>query len=179
MKRIVLTGLLISAAVGISACEKTKEQFDISKKAPDEFAITKRAPLEMPPDYALRPPRPGAARPQEEAVTDQAKAALIGEEAAAASTAARSEGLTPGESVLLKKTGAAGANPNIRTKVDRETAEMSEEDMPGIDQLKKMVGKDVEPPATVVDPKAETERIKQNKAQGKPVTAGKTPSIEE
>lgn len=177
MKRIVLTGFLMAAAIGATACEKTKEQFDLSKKAPDEFAVTKRAPLEMPPDYNLRPPRPGAQRPQEQAVSDQARAALIGENAAAAS--ARAEGLTPGESVLLQKTGAAAVNPNIRTRVDKETAEMVEEDMPGIDQLKKMIGKDVTPPATVVDPKAETERIKQNKSQGKPVTAGKTPSIEE
>lgn len=177
MKRIVLTGFLMATALGVAACEKTKEQFDISKKAPDEFAVTKRAPLEMPPDYALRPPRPGAQRPQEQAVSDQARAALIGEEAAAAS--AKTQGLTPGESVLLQKTGAAQVNPNIRTKVDKETKELGEEEMPGIDQLKKMIGKDVEPPAVVVDPKAETERIKQNKAQGKPVTTGKTPSIEE
>lgn len=169
----------MATALGVAACEKTKEQFDISKKAPDEFAVTKRAPLEMPPDYGLRPPRPGAQRPQEQNVSDQAKAALLGEDAAAATSAPSSTGLTPGESILLKKTGAAAANPNIRTKVDKETAEMAEEEMPGIDQLKKMVGKDVEPPATVVDSKAEAERIKQNKAQGKPVTSGKTPSIEE
>ena len=175
MKRIVLTGLLMSAAIGIAACEKTKEQFDVSKKAPDEFAITKRAPLEMPPDYALRPPRPGAPRPQEQGATDQAKAALMGEAAANA----KAQGLTPGESVLLQKTGAAAINPNIRTKLDKETAELADEEMPGIDQIKKMVGQDVAPPAKVVDPKAEAERIKQNKARGKPVTEGKTPSIDE
>ncbi len=175
MKRIVLTGLLVATALGTAACEKTKEQFDISKKAPDEFAVTKRAPLEMPPDYALRPPRPGAQRPQEQSADSQAKAALMGEAAASAPA----EGLTPGESILLQKTGAAQVNPNIRTKVDKETKELGEEEMPGIDRLKKMVGKDVDPPAVVVDPKAETERLKKNRAQGKPVTAGKTPSIEE
>ena len=176
MKRIVLAGFLITTALSVGACEKTKEQFDVSKKAPDEFAITKRAPLEMPPDYTLRPPQPGAPRPQEQSADEQAKAALIGEEAAAR---AQAEGLTPGESILLQKSGATNTNTAIRAKIDKETAEMAEEEMPGIDQLKKMVGKDVSPPATVVDPKAETERLKQNKAQGKPVTEGKTPSIEE
>ncbi len=176
MKRVVLTGFLVAASLGVTACDKTKEQFDITKKAPDEFAITKRAPLEMPPEYTLRPPTPGAPRPQEQAADTQAKAALVGEEAA---KRAPTEGLTPGESVLLQKTGAAQASPSIRNKVDRETAEMADEDMPGIDKIKEMIGKDVEPPATVVDPKAETERIKQNKALGKPVTEGKTPTIEE
>lgn len=165
----------MASALGIAACEKTKEQFDLSKKAPDEFAVTKRAPLEMPPDYALRPPRPGAARPQEQSADSQARAALIG----SAGGRAPVEGLTEGEAILLQKSGAAGANPAIRGKVDKETAEMAEEDMPGIDQIKKMVGKDVTPPAKVVDPKAEVERIKQNKAKGKPVTEGKTPSIDE
>jgi hypothetical protein len=175
MKRIVLTGFLVTAALGMAACEGTKEQFDISKKAPDEFAITKRAPLEMPPDYTLRPPRPGAPRPQEPSADAQAKAALLGDAAAGAPV----EGLTAGESILLKKSGASQARSNIRDQIDKETAEQGEEAMPGIDKLKKMIGKDVEAPAVVVDPKAETERIKQNKSQGKPVTAGKTPSIEE
>lgn len=165
----------MAAAVGMTACEKTKEQFDISKKAPDEFAVTKRAPLEMPPDYALRPPRPGAARPQEPSADSQARAALLGETAGGATAS----GLTPGESILLQKTGAGQSNPAIRAKLDKETAELADEEMPGIDQIKKMVGKDVAPPAKVVDPKAEVERIKQNKAKGKPVTEGKTPSIDE
>lgn len=176
MKRIVLAGFLVTIALTTVACEGTKEQFDISKKAPDEFAITKRAPLEMPPDYTLRPPAPGTPRPQEQAADTQAKAALVGE---AAANRAPVEGLTPGESVLLQKTGAYQANENIRRTVDKETAELSDEELPGIDKLKKMVGKDVEPPAKVVDPKAETERLKQNRAAGKPVTEGETPSIEE
>jgi hypothetical protein len=37
----------------------------------------------------------------------------------------------------------------------------------------------VEAPAKVVDPVAETNRIKANKATGKPVTEGKTPTKED
>ena len=32
---------------------------------PDEFAVESRAPLTVPPDFDLRPPEPGAPRPQE------------------------------------------------------------------------------------------------------------------
>lgn len=176
MRRIALAGLMVAGTLTLAACEKTKEQFDLSKKAPDEFAVTKRAPLEMPPDYSLRPPRPGAARPQEQTAGDQAKAALMGEEAVARAPV---EGLTEGEAVLLEKTGGLKTNPKIRAIVDKETAELGEEEMPGIDQIKKMVGKDVEPPAKVVDPKAEANRLKKNKNEGKPVTEGDTPTIEE
>jgi len=38
----------------------------------DEFAVVTKAPLIMPPDYNLRPPRPGAARPQEQSERQQA-----------------------------------------------------------------------------------------------------------
>ena len=33
------------------------------KNAPDEFAIATKAPLVVPPDYSLRPPKPGETRP--------------------------------------------------------------------------------------------------------------------
>jgi hypothetical protein len=80
---------------------------------------------------------------------------------------------------LLQKTGAAQANPAIRNVVDAETAKIAEEEMPGIDQLRKMVGTPVEAPAKVVDPVQETERIRANKAQGKPITTGETPVKED
>ena len=66
-RRLTFTALgAIAAILTLSGCEKTKEQFDFSKKPPDEFAVVKREPLEMPPDFSLRPPTPGAARPQEQ-----------------------------------------------------------------------------------------------------------------
>ncbi|MGH7063561.1 MAG: DUF3035 domain-containing protein, partial [Stellaceae bacterium] len=40
---------------------------------PDEFAVESRAPLTIPPDFDLRPPEPGAARPQEKSTSQQAE----------------------------------------------------------------------------------------------------------
>src|SRR5215470_10603885 len=40
---------------------------------PDEFAVESRAPLTIPPDFDLRPPQPGASRPQEKSSDQQAK----------------------------------------------------------------------------------------------------------
>ncbi len=173
---LMMTALIIGG-LSLTACDKTKEQLNLSKKAPDEFAVVKRAPLEMPPTYALRPPTPGAARPQELNTDQQAREAILGTQEIKA--AARQSGVSQGEAVLLQKTGALSVDPNIRTVVDQESSELGEKDMPGIDKLKQMAGQKIDPPAKVVDPVAEAARIKQDKAAGKPITAGKTPSIEE
>lgn len=178
MKKTVSSILVLAASLSLAACEKTREQFDFSKKPPDEFAVVKRAPLEMPPDYAIHAPRPGAPRPQEQATDQLARQVILGEDAQKA--IARDVGVSQGEAVLLQKTGAVNASPAIRAQVDKETAEIIEDDTPGIAKLQKMVGqKPKEAPAPVVDPVAEANRIKQNKAQGKPVTTGKTPVKEE
>ena len=48
----------------------------LSPSAPDEFAVESRAPLTIPPDFDLRPPTPGAPRPQEVAAAEKAKRAI-------------------------------------------------------------------------------------------------------
>lgn len=48
----------------------------MSKRSPDEFAVVKRAPLILPPEYDLRPPDPGAPRPNIGRTADQARVAL-------------------------------------------------------------------------------------------------------
>jgi Protein of unknown function (DUF3035) len=176
MTKLFLHGVMVAGVVlSLTACEKTKEQFDFSKKAPDEFAVIKRAPLEMPPDYSIPTPKPGAPRPQEPSATDLARGAILGEEPKRQSAGVTST--SDGESALLKRTGADNVPANIREVVDQETNEIAEDEELGIDKLKKMVGQDVEPRAKIVDPVAETNRIKANKAAGKPITTGKTPSI--
>ena len=177
-KRTVHILCITAAAISMAACEKTREQFDFSKKPPDEFAVVRRAPLEMPPDFSIRAPQPGAPRPQEMSPTDLAREAVLGEDAIRQT--AKQSGVSQGEAVLLQRTGAANASPAIRERVDAETAEIIKDETPGIDKLKRWVGQEPPEPATeVVDPVAEANRIKQNKAQGKPVTNGKTPTIED
>jgi hypothetical protein len=172
--------LLALGLLAFSACEKTKQQFDFSKKPPDEFQITTRAPLEMPPDYNLRPPRPGAPRPQEETAVEEAKQAVFGPETTATEQQAQPESVSQGEAILLQKTGVTAIDPNIRDKVDMEAEKLKEEETPTFDRLfGKVTGKRVEAPADVVDPVKESERIITNKEQGKPITDGQTPTVED
>ena len=178
MKNYVLPAFIL-IAMGLSGCSKTREQFDFSKKAPDEFQITTRAPLEMPPDYTLRPPRPGAQRPQEETAVEEAKQAVFGVESTQPQTQ-QAEPMTQGEAILLQKSGVNAIDPNIRAKLDAEAQKIAEEETPTFDRiLGKVSGKPADAPATVVDPIKETERIIQNKEQGKPVTDGETPTVKQ
>ncbi|HEY0269613.1 MAG TPA: DUF3035 domain-containing protein [Sphingomonas sp.] len=88
------------AAVGaLSACTHTKATGLGNRNAPNEFAVTRQPPLVIPPDFALRPQRPGAPRPQEVGASAQALAVMFG---GAAVT-------SPGQDALI---GAAGGTPD-------------------------------------------------------------------
>jgi hypothetical protein len=57
----------------VSGCSNWKQSLGIEPTSPDEFAVESRAPLTLPPDFDLRPPQPGATRPQETSVASKAK----------------------------------------------------------------------------------------------------------
>lgn len=156
--------------LAIGACDGAKEQLGLEKKAPDEFQVVKRAPLELPPAYTLRPPAPGAPRPQEQETVEQARQTVFGEKAQAVQTAP-----TTSEGALLQQAGASQIDPGIRNRVDQESAELVNEEQPVIDKLLN-IGSDAEPHSTVVDAEKEAERLRENQVQGKPVTSGETPS---
>ncbi len=173
-------GFLVAAmaCLSLAACENAKESLGLDREAPDEFAIVKRAPLEMPPGYDLRPPQPGAPRPQEATPEQQARQTVFGAQpsAAAAGTPSPSAAST-GEAILLQKTGAVNVDPSIRRTLDQETKQLQAEQKPTVDRILSVTGKAYNPPAQVVDAPAEAQRIKQNQTEGKPVTEGETPTV--
>src|SRR5207248_7229544 len=65
--------LCLAGALVISGCSDLKKAIGLERSTPDEFAVESRAPLTMPPDFNLRPPQPGAARPQEKSPGQQAR----------------------------------------------------------------------------------------------------------
>jgi hypothetical protein len=62
-----------AGALFTSGCTDLKKAIGLEKTSPDEFAVESRAPLTMPPDFNLRPPQPGATRPQEKSSGQQAR----------------------------------------------------------------------------------------------------------
>ena len=105
-----LAAPLVCLALGtlvLSGCGSARQTFGLDRKPPDEFSVLTRAPLAVPPEYKLRPPTPGAPRPQELDTRQQAASAVFGsapqtrQQAAASSSAT-----TTGESALLNQAGA-------------------------------------------------------------------------
>lgn len=65
--------LSLAGALLLAGCSDFKKSVGLEPTMPDEFAVESRAPLTIPPDFDLRPPTPGAARPQEKSADQQAK----------------------------------------------------------------------------------------------------------
>jgi hypothetical protein len=162
----------MAAALGLAACsgDDLTRNFGMTRDAPDEFTVTTRAPLSMPPDFSLRPPQPGASRPQEQSTSDSAQATLTGGDSLAAP--APTPGTTPGEAALL---AAAGPPPpgDIRAKVDADAVKGGDRTLTETLLFWQTPPK----PGTVVDPTQEAARLHENAALGKPPDDGETPVI--
>ena len=70
---ITLSTICVTGASLIAGCSDFKKTIGLEPTLPDEFAVESRAPLTIPPDFELRPPQPGASRPQEKSADQQAK----------------------------------------------------------------------------------------------------------
>ncbi|MCI5043381.1 MAG: DUF3035 domain-containing protein [Aquisalinus sp.] len=110
---------LTALGLAVSACASNNE-FGRNRDAPDEFAVVTKAPLTLPPDFALRPPRPGETRPQEKSPSERAQQLLIGDESAAPPT--------DGELALIQAAGALTVDPNIRSILGAENGGWAEKD---------------------------------------------------
>jgi len=119
--RLVLLG---GAAVALIGCQDIREAAGVTKTPPDEFAVVTKAPLVIPPDFNLRPPKPGAPPTNQASPTDSAEAALTGDDPTAIA-----QGLpntySPGEKMLLANTGAAGVDHGVRAQIAADAKAMS------------------------------------------------------
>src|SRR5581483_8213007 len=98
-------GVLV-AAMTLSGCESIREATGSSKVPPDEFAVVTKAPLVIPPDFNLKPPRPGAAPINQSSPTETAETSLFNSDPA--TIAANMSGdMSRGEKLLLASAGAA------------------------------------------------------------------------
>lgn len=167
---------LVASLVLLSGCDTVREQF-AQQSGPDEFSVVRRAPLERPPENynnisQLPVPVLGKARPQELSPVKEAEKVLVGEAVQASATEAPSASVNE----LLAKAGANQADPTIRNTIESEHLKLQKEELATVDRL---IGKltNKSPSATIVDAKAEYERLKKNNAEGKSVLHGETPTM--
>ena len=115
MRKIILISAI---SFGLSACSgNVKEDLGLTSTPPDEFSVITRAPLSVPPDFSLRPPRPGAERPMEISTKAQARQTIFGASDIDQSGTARNRVQADG---FLAKVGADNVDPNIRDVIDAE-----------------------------------------------------------
>jgi hypothetical protein len=165
--------LLGGAAVLLAGCsvngDSLSRTFGLTRDTPDEFSVTTQAPLAMPPDYAIRPPRPGAPRPQDVPDQEAAEQALIPQAALNAPTT----GMSPGQEALVAQAGPP-APADIRAEVSQDASKDYGRSF--ADRL--MFWRPTPQPGIVVDPTRESQRLRQNAALGQSPQSGETPIIQ-
>ena len=182
--RIVPAAVLaVIMAVGLGGCGQLRDALGQTKDPPDEFQVVARAPLALPPNYDLRPPRPGAPRPQERSTTDAAAERILGRSARA--TTAVNPNAVPaapvvvhsiGEAKFRQQLGLEQAEAGIRDTVDQETADYVYETRYPIDRL--LFWKDDPEPGVLLDATKEQQRLQENAALGRKPSEGDLPTIQ-
>lgn len=173
---LFIAATCVTALLAGCSSSSVRHTFGLDRTAPDEFQVVSRAPLVLPPEFTLRPPEPGARRPQETAPTQQARQTVFRAADKKPSIAVATTDRSPGETALLQEAGAGKAPSDIRRLVDQESTALVEADHSFIDKL--LFWHKAQPPGVVIDAQKEERRLRENLALGKPVTAGQTPVIE-
>ncbi len=169
-----------AALAGCGSNGDVKEALGLNRQAPDEFRVLQRPPLSVPPEFNLRPP--GQESEYVSGLPAQAKArdVVLGEGntptqgapaqknlAETAVVPVTSEALPSGaDAQLLANAGAPHADPHVRQKLlDDKTNGVASKDSTYL-----FGGKKESDPE--VDATKEAQRLKQDKDQNQPPTAG-------
>lgn len=176
LKIAVKRASLLRAAAGgalllLSGCggDGLSRSFGLTRATPDEFTVTTLPPLSIPPDWSLRAPQPGQARPT--ASPAQSAAATLAPATVLAAPTPGSD--SAGQDALVQAAGPA-APADIRARVAAE-GDGGAQDPSLTDRLTSWA----KPPqgAALVDPQKEAERLRANAALGRAPDAGDTPVI--
>ena len=161
----------------LAACSNAREQLGLEKEPPDEFRVISQAPLSLPPDFQLRPPEPGAPRPQEGTPTQRARRTVFQLQESRPDTPvfATDGSRSAGEMALVERSGGDRVDPNIRQIVELETSRINTESVSFLDTL--VFWRDPEIEGSVLDADAEAQRLRVNRSLNRPVNQGETPTI--
>ena len=140
--------------LGVTACST-------GPRTPDEFRVVRKAPLTVPPDYNLRPPTPGSARPQELQPDAQARVAVFGADIG--------KDASTGEKSFITAAGGDATDRTVRAQVDFDSAQILRKNRGFADAILNFGRKTGE---AVVDAAAETERLRAEQEAVKHVTGG-------
>jgi hypothetical protein len=134
MRRFVLLGALGCCVLLLAACDSIRSAVGTNKDPPDEFAVVTKSPLIIPPDYNLKPPKPGAPPLNQVSPTESAQAALYSDDPKAVAGAITGN-YSEGEKLLMAQTGAASATDSIRQQIAADNSNADSADESFTDQL--------------------------------------------
>jgi Protein of unknown function (DUF3035) len=107
----------VAATLALAGCSDFKQALGLEPTMPDEFAVESNPPLVIPPEFSLRPPAPGAPRPQDESMTKQAEAVIDQAGPGAAGQQASAYRLRRAPNALSNP-GPQSPNPNAMVAAD-------------------------------------------------------------
>jgi hypothetical protein len=164
ISRFVVLGGMGLMLVG---CNSIRDAAGITKDPPDEFAVVTKAPLVIPPDFNLRPPKPGAAPTNQVSPTASAEEALYSDDPATIAAGITGD-YSEEEKILLAKSGGVVADHGIRQQIAADAKNMEAADDSFTDMV---LFREPEPDnGKALDADSEADRIGDAKAQGKPIT---------
>ena len=162
---------LAGVALSLIGCETVREAAGVVKEPPDEFAVLTKSPLVIPPDFNLRPPKPGASPTNQSSPTESAQAALFAEDPATAA-AAMPGSFSAEERIVLASTRGANADHSIRKQIASDAKAMEATNDSFTDRL--LFGSPGSDKGTALDADAETQRLQAAKTSGQQVASSPT-----
>ncbi len=153
MKRIAKIGLAMAAMGSAAACA--------SGAGPNEFLVVAKPPLTVPPEFNLRPPAPGQARPQELSPEAQARVAVFGVDFG--------QNASEGERLFIREAGGSANERTVRSQVDFDAAQVLRKNRSFADMI---LNWGATPSDPIIDPAAEAERLRAEAEALKDVTGG-------
>lgn len=169
---------VLAGGLTIGGCSDVRQAVGVERMPPDEFRVQVRAPLVMPADFGLRAPAADTEATGTDRRLEQARQVVLETRGIDAERAAphRIEGVEGPESVLLAKLGADRVDPDIRTRIARESRQIDESRDSFVNSI--LFWKDPPQPGTLVDARKERQRLQENAALGRSPAEGETPIIE-
>jgi hypothetical protein len=154
--RLAIGSVAALAAMGATGCNS-------GPRTPDEFRVMRKAPLTVPPEYNLRPPTPGSARPQELSPDVQARVAVFGTDLGREAS--------EGEKAFVAAAGGDATDRSVRAQVDFDSAQIIRKNRGFADAILNF-GRGQRDEA-VIDAAAEQERLRAEEESLNEVTGGR------
>jgi hypothetical protein len=164
---------LVGVAMSLISCDSIREAAGVVKEPPDEFAVLSKSPLVVPPDFNLRPPKPGASPTNQSSPTLSAQAALFGDDPAAAAVALPGN-YSPEERTILASSGGANADHGIRKQLASDLKSMEATDDSFTDSL--LFGSPDTDKGAPLNADAEAQRLQAARANAQQLASSPTAS---